>query len=79
MHAVSEQILWTDHMKSSLALHTLDAPVVALGQRTPLNFTLDQPDVTAGAHISLFNNAWGTNYPQWCGGDWSYRFHLDLS
>jgi hypothetical protein len=29
-----------------------------------------------GIHISLYNNAWGTNYPQWCGGDWSYRFRL---
>lgn len=79
MHAVSEQIRWTGDANGSLALHTLDAPVVAIGRRTPLNFSLDQPDVAAGAHISLFNNAWGTNYPQWCGGDWSYRFYLDLS
>jgi hypothetical protein len=27
-----------------------------------------------GVHLNLYNNAWGTNYPQWCGGDWMYRF-----
>ena len=80
MHAVSEEIRWTDQTDGSLALHTLDAPVIALGRRTPLNFTLDQSDIAAaGAHISLYNNAWGTNYPQWCGGDWTYRFSLDLA
>ena len=78
MHAVQEQVRWTDAAKRTLALHTLDAPVVALGRRTPLNFSLDQPDIAGGVHVSLFNNAWGTNYPQWCGGDWSFRFRLDF-
>jgi len=50
--------------------------VVAFGDRSPLNFSPNQPDVKTGAHINLFNNAWGTNYIQWCGGDWAYRFAL---
>ena len=79
MHAVQEHIRWADGATGSLTLHTLDAPVIAVGNRTPLNFSFDQPDFTAGAHISLFNNAWGTNYPQWCGGDWTFRFHLHLA
>jgi hypothetical protein len=29
-----------------------------------------------GVHVNLFNNAWGTNYIQWGGGDWTYRFTL---
>ena len=49
------------------------------GHRSPLNFTFQQPDLKAGVHFSLFNNAWGTNYPQWCGGNWMYRFHLNLA
>ena len=71
MHAVSGAVRSGD-----LAIHSLDAPVVAIGERSPLNFALDQPDLSKGVHFSLFNNAWGTNYVQWAGGDWAYRFVL---
>ena len=53
---------------------TLDAPVVALGERTPLLFSNDQPDLSKGIHSSLFNNAWGTNYVMWYGEDISARY-----
>jgi hypothetical protein len=79
MHAITEGIVCKNGSGNRFALHTLDAPVVALGRRTPLNFSLQQPDLSNGLHFSLFNNAWGTNYPQWCMGDWLYRFHLHLA
>jgi len=75
MHAVSEKIRYSEG-PHTFELSTLDAPVVAFGDRSPLNFSPNQPDVKTGAHINLFNNAWGTNYIQWCGGDWAYRFAL---
>lgn len=76
MHAVNDLVECATADKTTFKLRTLDAAVVAFGERSPLNFSLEGPDFTRGAHISLFNNAWGTNYPQWCGGDWNYRFHL---
>jgi hypothetical protein len=75
MHAVSERLRYRD-AKGQFELATLDAPVVALGARSPLDFSLELPTMEDGIHISLYNNAWGTNYPQWCGGDWMYRFTL---
>ena len=75
MHAITEKISYTEG-QNTLEINTLDAPVVALGNRTPLNFSLDPPTLLQGIHFSLFNNAWGTNYIQWCGGDWQYRFTL---
>ena len=53
---------------------TIDAPVVALGERTPLLFSNDQPDLSRGIHSCLFNNAWGTNYVMWYGEDISARY-----
>ena len=53
---------------------TLDAPVVALGERTPLLFSNDQPDLSKGIHSCLFNNAWGTNYIMWYGEDVMARY-----
>lgn len=77
MHAVSEKVRFEAAGKGgTFELATTDAPVVALGKRSPLNFSRSLPDMRGGVHVSLFNNAWGTNYPQWCGGDWSYRFTL---
>ena len=76
MHAVSGPVRCRGVAGSVLSIESIDAPVVAFGQRSPLNFSLNQPDVSGGVHFSLFNNAWGTNYPQWCGGDWSYRFTI---
>jgi hypothetical protein len=75
MHAVSERLRYRD-AHGTLELATLDAPVVALGARSPLDFCLELPTLRDGFHVSLYNNAWGTNYPQWCGGDWMYRFTL---
>lgn len=77
MHAVTKRIACRDHARQ-LDLSTLDAPVVALGTKSPLNFSRELPDMKQGIHISLFNNAWGTNYPQWAGGDWKYRFILSV-
>jgi hypothetical protein len=76
MHAVSGSVRYRDADGKSLEINTLDAPVVALGQRSPLDFSMQLPDLSRGVHFNLFNNAWGTNYVQWCGGDWSYRFQI---
>jgi hypothetical protein len=75
MHAVSERLRYRD-ARGTFELATLDAPVVALGARSPLDFSLEPPTMQDGLHVSLYNNAWGTNYPQWCGGDWMYRINL---
>ncbi len=76
MHAVTDSVCYRDHAGMELQLQTLDAPVVAIGERSPLNFSFQQPDIHAGFHFSLFNNAWGTNYPQWRRGDWAFRFQI---
>ena len=75
MHAVSGAVQYRDG-GSALEIRSLDAAMVAIGDRSPLNFSLDQPSPAGGLHFGLFNNAWGTNYPQWRGGNWTYRFTL---
>jgi hypothetical protein len=57
-------------------IETLDAPVIALGVKSPIFFTRDQPDLSQGLHFSLYNNTWGTNYVQWFGEDMRFRFIL---
>ena len=75
MHGLSRGFEYSEG-KHRFAVETLDAPVVALGERTPLLFSNTQPDLSAGIHSSLFNNAWGTNYIMWYGEDMRFRFVL---
>jgi Domain of unknown function (DUF5054) len=58
------------------AVETLDAPVVSLGERTPLLFSNEEPDLNKGIHSCLYNNAWGTNYIMWYGEDLRARYVL---
>jgi len=43
--------------EGALRIETLDAPVVALGEKHPWYFTRNQPDLSKGFHFNLFNNA----------------------
>jgi hypothetical protein len=58
------------------AVQTIDAPVVSLGIRSPLVFSNDQPDMSKGLHVNLYNNAWGCNFISWYSEDMSFRFVL---
>ena len=78
MHAVDTGLGYED-AQGRLVIDTLDAPVVALGEREPVYFSNQQPDLTQGVHFSLFNNGWGTNYIQWFGEDMRFRFRLQLA
>ncbi len=75
MHAVSKGLSYRD-AKGAFAIETLDAPLVVLGEKSPIYFSNTQPDLSKGFHFSLFNNGWGTNYVQWFGEDMRFRFRL---
>ena len=60
----------------SFVVEPIDSPLVAMGKKSPLNFSKDQPDLSSGIHVNLFNNAWGTNYIMWYGEDMRSRFVL---
>ena len=72
LHAVSDGFSYRD-AKGELAVETIDAPLVALGEKSPLNFSRSQPDLSSGIHCNLFNNAWGTNYILWFSEDMRFR------
>lgn len=59
-----------------LEIETLDAPLVAPGAPSLLNFTNRQPALAGGMHICLHNNVWGTNFPMWYEDDARFRFVL---
>jgi hypothetical protein len=73
LHAVTKNVRYHD-AKGSFTLETLDAPLAAPGQRALLDFNNNQPDMGEGVHVNLYNNLWGTAFPQWYGDDMRFRF-----
>jgi len=74
-HAVTTGFGYKD-AHGAFEVETVDAPMIALGEKSPLNFSRSQPDLTSGIHSCLFNNAWGTNYIMWFSENMRYRFLL---
>jgi len=75
LHAVTQGVSYQD-AHGQFRLDTLDAPLVAPGQKKLLDFDNALPDVSGGVHVNLFNNTWGTNYVMWLDDDMRFRFVL---
>lgn len=73
LHAIDGEI----RLGGGAVVETLDAPLLAPGARDLLwkrRNPLPQPG--APFHVNLYNNVWGTNFPQWFGGNAAYRFTI---
>jgi hypothetical protein len=73
LHAVTRIVSYRD-AQGSFTLETLDAPLVSPGQRGLLVFNNQLPEMHEGVHVNLYNNLWGTAFPQWYGDDMRFRF-----
>ncbi len=77
LHAVDQKALYRDGAKR-FELTTLDAVLVAPGQRALLDWHNRLPDMSGGIHVNLYNNIWGTNFPMWFEDDALFRFELRI-
>ena len=75
LHAVGRGVRYQHH-DVHLFIETRDAPLVAPGSPSLLNFTNQQPNLRQGIHFNLLNNIWGTNFPMWYEDDARFRFTL---
>jgi hypothetical protein len=77
LHAVTRRVVYQDS-KGAFLLDTLDAPLVAPGQRSLMEFNDRVPDMREGVHVNLYNNLWNTAFPQWFSDDMRFRFILSF-
>jgi len=77
LHAI-ENLRCSHANRVELTLESLDAPLVAPGEPSLLNFNNEPPPLENGMHFNLYNNVWGTNFPMWFGDDARFRFTLRL-
>jgi hypothetical protein len=78
LHAVGSGVYYRDN-RGQLAIEPLDAPLVAPGEPSLLDFSNRQPSLKKGMHFNLYNNLWGTNFPMWYEENARFRFALDFS
>jgi hypothetical protein len=73
LHAVNLGVAYRGP-EAGLLIETLDAPLVAPGARSLLNFDNAQPSLEQGLHFLLYDNVWGTNFRMWYDEDARFRF-----
>ncbi len=78
LHAVDQDVVYQG-VEGTFILETLDAPLIAPGKPSLLDFPDEQPDLFGGIHCNLYNNVWGTNFPMWYGEETRFRFVLRFS
>ena len=75
LHAILKDVKFENN-KQECSLESLDASLVAPGERNLLNFDNLLPEATNGIHFCLHNNVWGTNFTMWFEEDMKYRFNF---
>ncbi|MBX2998145.1 MAG: DUF5054 domain-containing protein [Caldilineaceae bacterium] len=73
LHAIDSSVTYVGDNRSFI-IESLDAPLVAPGAPTLLNFHNAHPSPGGGMHFNLYNNVWGTNFPMWYADDALFRF-----
>ena len=58
------------------AVVPLDAPLIAFGDIVRGNWPRDFKPKSSAIFSSLMNNYWGTNFPAWQGGDFTFRYAI---
>jgi hypothetical protein len=78
LHGVGEGVFYYEEDRPKLNIQTLDAPLVAPGDPSLLDFNNEQPRLENGMHFNLYNNVWGTNFPMWYDEPARFRFNLNF-
>ena len=70
-----------DDSRATLAIETVDAPLVAPGDTAHLvDFDNELPDLAGGFHFNLHNNVgWDASAPWWYGDDAAFRFKIAVN
>ncbi|MDD3279755.1 MAG: glycoside hydrolase family 38 C-terminal domain-containing protein [Lachnospiraceae bacterium] len=59
-----------------LCVRPLDTPLCSIGEDGIYTWRKEYQEQKPQLFFNLFNNMWGTNFPQWIGGNYQYRFAL---
>jgi hypothetical protein len=61
---------------AQVAVVSQDCPLFSIGESGVYGFRKDFLETPPEMRYTLFNNMWGTNFPQWIEGDFSFEFRV---
>ncbi|AQS56177.1 DUF5054 domain-containing protein [Novibacillus thermophilus] len=56
----------------------LDTPLLSIGEAGILQYSKTYVPEQSTLFFNAFNNQWGTNFPQWMGGDYTFKYRIVL-
>lgn len=71
-----ENFVTAEEGERKLCVAALDTPLLGIGETGIYKFRKKYKKKRPALYFNLFNNMWGTNFPQWIEGDFSFRFVL---
>lgn len=75
LHCV-DQWIGVEDEEAGLAVFPLDTPLCSLGEPGIYQYDSEYRPERPVLFFNLFNNQWGTNFPQWIGGEFRFRFRI---
>ena len=60
----------------SIAFFPKDTPLLSIGENRIYIYSKDYKPRKPVLYWNAFNNQWATNFPQWIGGDFTFRFRI---
>ena len=76
VHYATDGVVDVTDEISGLTIVSKDIPLFSLGAPGTYRFAHTYEQSAPTLYFNTFNNMWGTNFPQWIGGDFRYRFIL---
>lgn len=69
---------WTDisNEKRGITIIPIDMPIFSYDEPGTVKFDKNNSPNKPTLLFQAFNNSWGTNFPQWIGGDLSFRYRI---
>lgn len=71
-----EEFVAVQNGTAGLCVLPQDTPLLSIGEDGMYLYREKHEECKAILYFNAFNNMWGTNFPQWQGGDYRYRFVL---
>lgn len=62
--------------KNGIAVIAYDAPLFSIGNSVIYKYFETYLENEPVLFFNIFNNQWATNFPQWMGGDYSFKYRL---
>lgn len=62
--------------ESGMAVIPFDMPLFSMGDQSIYKYQREPAPKPPVLLFNLFSNSWGTNFPQWMGGDFTFRYRL---